>query len=213
MNPLLQHKTLYRIDECIDLMLDSCVIDHNANLVFASAWGSDTATQSLLAKLTLGNTKDGMDHFHMINENNASIPVYVGDLNKYEKRLARFNRCSIFGSIVNVWIYDKRCKFPDEEKSSAYMLYIQNHLNDERLWALIKATCSIPLLDEWQKIVIEIMQDTDMLIHLPTPLGPLAGYQLQVDLDKLTSVIGEHIRHGMLSIPESYKPQAFLTAA
>ena len=38
-------KTLYRIDECHDLMADAVVGDENGNLVFISLWARDTAVQ------------------------------------------------------------------------------------------------------------------------------------------------------------------------
>ena len=47
-------KTLYRIDECPDLMADGCIADENGNLVFLSIWARDTAVQEFLARLTLG---------------------------------------------------------------------------------------------------------------------------------------------------------------
>lgn len=44
-------KTLYRIDECPDLMADGCVGDEHGNLVFLSIWARDTAVQEFLARL------------------------------------------------------------------------------------------------------------------------------------------------------------------
>jgi hypothetical protein len=52
-------KTLYRIDECPDLMADGCVGDENGNLVFLSIWARDTAVQEFLARLTLGGMNRG----------------------------------------------------------------------------------------------------------------------------------------------------------
>ncbi|MFU7548386.1 hypothetical protein ACM9NK_30665, partial [Pseudomonas paraeruginosa] len=46
--------TLYRIDECPDVMADACVGDDQGNLIFLSIWARDTAVQQFLARLTLG---------------------------------------------------------------------------------------------------------------------------------------------------------------
>ena len=72
-------KPLYRIDECPDLMADGCVGDEQGNLVFLSIWARDTAVQELLARLTLGRDEQGLDQFHVITEQGASIPVFVGN--------------------------------------------------------------------------------------------------------------------------------------
>lgn len=45
---------LYQIEECPDLYVDACVCDEQRNLVFLSAWGRDTVTQELLARLWAG---------------------------------------------------------------------------------------------------------------------------------------------------------------
>jgi hypothetical protein len=65
-------KTLYRIDECPDLMADGVVGDENGNLVFISLWARDTAVQEFLARLTLGRDEQGLDQFHVITEQGAS---------------------------------------------------------------------------------------------------------------------------------------------
>ncbi|HEC1391362.1 TPA: hypothetical protein R1W70_004882, partial [Pseudomonas aeruginosa] len=44
--------TLYRIDECPDVMADACVGDDQGNLIFLSIWARDTAIQQFLARLT-----------------------------------------------------------------------------------------------------------------------------------------------------------------
>jgi len=73
-------KPLYRIDECPDLMADGCVGDEQGNLVFLSIWARDTAVQEFLARLTLGRDEQGLDQFHVITEQGASIPVFVGNV-------------------------------------------------------------------------------------------------------------------------------------
>ncbi|MDP9126145.1 MAG: hypothetical protein M3N82_16385, partial [Pseudomonadota bacterium] len=78
-------KTLYRIDECPDLMVDGVVGDENGNLVFISLWARDTAVQEFLARLTLGRDEQGLDRFHVITEQDASIPVFVGNVENLEK--------------------------------------------------------------------------------------------------------------------------------
>lgn len=51
--------TLYRIDECADLMADACIRDEQGNLIFISVWARDTAIQQFLARLTLSRDRMG----------------------------------------------------------------------------------------------------------------------------------------------------------
>src|SRR5574338_701015 len=97
-------KTLYRIDECPDLMADGCVGDENGNLVFLSIWARDTAVQEFLARLTLGRDEQGLDQFHVITDQDASVPVFVGNVENLEKRITRAYRRTLFGSLTNVWL-------------------------------------------------------------------------------------------------------------
>ncbi|PKL94697.1 MAG: hypothetical protein CVV18_08115, partial [Gammaproteobacteria bacterium HGW-Gammaproteobacteria-8] len=101
-------KTLYRIDECPDLMADGCVGDEHGNLVFLSIWARDTAVQEFLARLTLGRDEQGLDQLHVITEQGGSLPVFVGNVDNLEKRITRAYRRTLFGSLSNVWLFDRR---------------------------------------------------------------------------------------------------------
>src|SRR5690606_20586481 len=100
---------LYRLDECPELMADACVGDERGNLVFLSVWARDTAVQEFLARLTLARSEQGLDQFHIVTEHGASIPVFVGNVEHLEKRTTRAFRRTLFGSLVHLWLFDKRC--------------------------------------------------------------------------------------------------------
>jgi len=76
--------TLYRIDECPDVMADAYVGDAQGNLVFLSLWARDTAVQQFLARLTLGRDEQGLEQFHIVTEQGGFIPVFVGDVDRLE---------------------------------------------------------------------------------------------------------------------------------
>ena len=69
--------TLYRIDECPDVMADACVGDDQGNLIFLSIWARDTAVQQFLARLTLGRDEQGLDQFHVITDQGGSCLLYT----------------------------------------------------------------------------------------------------------------------------------------
>ena len=201
---------LYRIDECPALMADGCVGDAHGNLVFLSAWARDTAVQEFLARLTLGRSEQGLDQFHLVTDK-ASIPVGVGNADNLEKHSTRAFRRTLFGSMVHLWLFDKRCVKPDKANASALALLpraVSDHT--DRLWALVRETCPLPLLDHWRDDVLALLQSRDMLTRLPLALGLLEGHRLALDVPALTTALGELIRNGTLGVspyqPASDKP-------
>ncbi len=196
-------KTLYHIDECPDLMADGCIGDESGNLVFLSVWARDTAVQQFLARLTLGRDAQGLDQFHVITEQGGSIPVVVGNVENLEKRSTRVYRRTLFGSMVNLWLFDRRCVKPDKANASALALLPRDstHRRD-RLWTLVQDTCPLPLLDHWRDTALDLLQSRDMLTRLPMALGALEGHRLALDVPALTQALGDLIRNGILGAAE-----------
>jgi hypothetical protein len=201
-------QTLYRLDECPDLMADGCVGDEHGHLVFLSVWARDTAVQEFLARLTLGRltlgrSEEGLDRFHLVTEHGPSIPVFVGNVDGLEKRLTRAYRRTLFGSMVHLWLFDQRCVKPDKANARALALLPRGVSDDtERLWALVQETCPLPLLDHWRDAVLELLRSEAMLTRLPLALGQLEGHRLALDVPALTTALGALIRDGALDISQ-----------
>ena len=210
--------TLYRIDECPDLMTDGFVGDEQGNLIFLSVWGRDTATQEFIARLTLGRDEQGLDQFHILTEQGGSIPVFVGNVEQLDKCSNRAYRRTLFGSLVHLWLFDRRCVKPDKANASALALLPRgsDHRVD-RLWALVRDTCPLPLLDHWRDTVLELLQTQSMLSRLPAALGPLEGHRLAIDVPALTKALGTLIRNGVLgpdaSVSRTASERLLATAA
>jgi hypothetical protein len=190
---------LYRIDECSDLMADACVCDEQGDLIFLSVWARDTAIQQFIARLTLGRSEGGLDQFHLVTGQGGSLPVFINAADRLEKRLTRVYRRTLFGSLVNLWLFDTRCTRPDKSNASALALLPRSVDPVSRLWQLVKETCPLPLLDHWQDAVLTLLRERDMLRNLPTALGPVQGFRLALDVPALTQVLGELIRNGALT--------------
>lgn len=197
---------LYRVDECADLMADGCVGDEQGQLVFLSVWARDTAVQEFLARLTLGRDELGLTQFHITPEQGSSIPIFVGNAENLEKRSTRAFRRTLFGSLVNLWLYDRRCVKPDKANASALVLLPRDcaHIR-ERLWAAVQDTCPLPLLDHWRDTTLELLQSRQMLTRLACTLGPLEGHRLGIDVPALTAALSELIRNGTLGASQ-YEP-------
>jgi len=201
----LPSRTLFPIDECQDLMADACVGYDHGELVFLSVLARDTAIQAFLARLTLGPNEQGLDRFHLVTEQDASVPVIVGNVERLDKRSTRAFRRTLFGSLVNLWLFDKRCVKPDKANATALALLPRTAVSHtERLWSLVRDTCPLPLLDHWHDTVLDLLTHGDRLTRLP--LGPLDGYRLAIDVPAVTAAVGERIRDGRLTASPSEPP-------
>jgi hypothetical protein len=193
----LSRAPLYRIEECPDLMADGCICDERDQLVFLSLWGRDTAVQELLARLTLGSDAQGLDQLHLLTPEESALPVFVGDAQMLDKRTTRAFRRTLFGSIIHLWLFDKRCIKPDKTNASALAI-VPKESSTRRLWPLVQDTCPLPLLDHWCDTVLDLLRSRAMLSPLPLALGPLQGYRLSMDVSALTTELGDLIRAGHL---------------
>lgn len=205
--PVTSSHPLYRIDECPDLMADACVCTEQGDLIFLSVWARDTAIQQFIGRLTLGCSEDGLDHLHIITERGHSVPAFIPSVERLEKRLTRIYRRTLFGSMVNLWLFDQRCIKPDKSTASALALLPRLATDPtSRLWHLVKDTCPLPLLDHWQTPVLELLRSRDMLQSLPVAIGPLQGFRLGLDVPLLTEALGELIRLGVLTAHPVVQP-------
>ncbi len=207
---------LYRIDECPDLMADACISDESGHLVFLSVWARDTAIQQFIARLTLGTKEDGLDQFHVLTEQGHALPVFVGNVDSLEKRLTRAYRRTLFGSLVHLWLYDRRCTSPDKANARALALLPKDSpATIERLWRLVQDTCPLPLLDHWQSPVMSLLRQNEMLTRLPRSLGPLEAHRLSIDVPRISEQLGSLIRNGCLGVDETdgASQEALLLAA
>jgi len=188
---------LFPIEECNDLFVDACACDEQRNLVFLSAWGRDTALQEFLARLTLGAAEDGLSQFHIVVDG-RSLPVFP-NIDLLEKRTTRQMRGTLFGSLIHLWLFDRRCVQPDRANHFAYALLENGQSPHQRLWPLIQDTCPLPLLPHWQKPVMDWLTQHDMLQLLPGTSGAVSAWRLSLQLDVLEPALGDLIRQGQLS--------------
>jgi hypothetical protein len=189
---------LYRIEECPDLMVDACVADDQHTLVFLSFWARDTAAQEFLARLTLSHDEQGLNQFHLVTSG-SSFPVFVGDADRLVKRMTRAYRRTLFGSLCDVWLFDRRCVRPDKANASALVLLPRDSAQRrDRLWMMVRETCPLPLLEHWRETLLDLLQEQGMLSPLPIAVGPLEGYHLAIDVPVLTRRLGDLIRTGVL---------------
>jgi hypothetical protein len=188
---------LFTLEEFPDLYLDACVYDEQHNLVFLSAWGRDTVLQEFLARLTLGKSEGGIDQFHISIAGHRLTVFPNTDL--LEKRTTRQYPGTLFGSLLHVWLFDRRCTQPDVANYFAFALMGQDGDVHHRLWPLVIATCPLPLLTHWQRPVMDLLISLQMLKPLSGVLGNVCAWRLAIDIDTLEPALGTLIRNGSLT--------------
>jgi len=182
-------------------------VTNPGNLVFLSVLARDTAVHEFLARLTLGRDEQWLDQFRIVTEQGGSLPVFVGNVDNLEKRITRAYRRTLFGSLTNLWLFDRRAVTPDKANASALALLPRESAHRfDRLWSLVRDTCPLPLLDHWRDIVLELLQARSMLTRLPLALGPLEGHRLAIDVPALTQALGGLIRSNVLTTEDSGYP-------
>ena len=188
---------LFQIEELPDLYVDACVCDEQRNLVFLSAWGRDTVLQEFLARLTLGREENGIDQFHVIVDGRR-LPVFP-DQDLLEKRTTRQFRGTLFGSLLHLWLFDRRASAPDQANHFAFALLERDEDPHHRLWPLVMETCPLPLLPHWREPVIGVLIQHQMLTALPGAIGNVCAWRLALQLDVLEPSLGKLIRRGELT--------------
>ena len=196
---------LYRILECPDLMSDACLCEEGGALVLLSTWGRDTAIQELLARLTLSESEEKrLTALQLADPSDFITTVRIGSVERLEKRTTRAYRRTLFGSLIHLWLLDRRCLAPDRANASALaVLPAGAQDSTQRLWSLAKETCPLPMLDHWRDPVLELLHARNMLSPLPIALGRVAGYRLAINVPALAVELGERIRNETLSISAS----------
>ncbi|OHR78464.1 hypothetical protein HMPREF3289_03070 [Pseudomonas sp. HMSC75E02] len=188
---------LFQIEELPDLFVDACVCDEQRNLVFLSAWGRDTVLQEFLARLTLGREENGIDQFHVIVDGRR-LPVFPNQ-ELLEKRTTRQFRGTLFGSLLHLWLFDRRASTPDQANHFAFALLEREEDPHHRLWPLVMETCPLPLLPHWREPVMGVLIQHQMLTALPGAIGNVCAWRLTLQLDVLEPSLGELIRRGELT--------------
>jgi len=144
------------------------------------------------------------------------IPVYL-NVELLEKRLTRGYKATYFGSLLNVWIFDKRTTEADLANNSSYLLENTAHsakdilalpeLEQKKLWSQVMELSPFPILDHWRLPVMQEIIRHEM-IHMMKPLfGPLTCWRIHLNVEIIQKFISDMIRSGALTAEASLQPQ------
>lgn len=195
--------TLLTLSDVPCIFCDGYLCDERRTLLFMSVWGRDTAIQELLGRLTL-QKEEGLSQLTLTDSSLHEHLLFTGNNGNLDKRTTRHQRTR-FGTLVHLWLFDKRCLEPDRSNGQAFLLLRGDDANwRDRLWVLLKETTSLPLLEHWQDGVLDYLQHSQMVVPFGG-YGGLCGWQMQLDTPALTAFIRDAICTGALSLtPHPY---------
>ncbi len=167
---------------------------------FLSLWGRDTAMHEFLARLTIPEREGGLRAFDIgQGREPGASRVMALEEDRLSKITAR-RAGTLFGDLVQVWIYDRVAVAPDRANARALLLY--REAPDQvrtQLWDLLKQTLWLPVLDSWDDFVISQSTQRQWL-------RPVEGYGVGAwlidlsDRDAVDAAFGEWIRQGRLPV-------------
>lgn len=169
--------------------------------LFLSLWGRDTAIQSLLARMTLVDAEGGLPAFTIGVDSDAHAQrVATFDYSRLTKLTARKSG-TLFGDLLNLWLYDTLAVEPDRANARALLLYHQEQaasINDQ-LWALLKQTLWLPVLDSWQSVLLARFAEQGWIVRA-------AGYRVNAwqinlsDEEGVQAALSRWLRDGDLTL-------------
>lgn len=150
--------------DCMDqVYCDGLLVDEAGSLLFMSVWGRDTAISELLARLTLPDHPEGVSQFCVVGDG-VRTTVTVPNAKSLEKELGRSPR-SLFGDLVQLFVYTEGLRAPDRENRKAWALYRDGDPEVD-VWPLIMETCHVPLLSHWRDVLVPEFQERGWISQL-----------------------------------------------
>lgn len=189
--------TILTLQDIPDLKCDSCVANEKSELIFISIWGRETAIQELLAKLTIGETtKHGLSEIKFNNHNQ----VRLAEGQQYAKRTLKVNK-TLFGSLIHVFIFDKRIIEPNRDSKSMITLYRKDAISVTPCYFdAIKHLTSVPLLEHWAEEVVLIAKQQEMINEHSPLVGDIYATTITVHDMTLTQIMSFLIKDGSLTL-------------
>ena len=173
----LRRNTMKEINEINDVFCDALAED-DGYLVFASCWGRDTAIQELLARLSLPSSEGGIKQLtvdnNQVSEKTLRQVIKIGNPDRLDKMTGRMPKSNLFGDLVHLWLFDKKVRIPDYVNRQAYLLFQPDQQSQvNQTWSLIKQVSHLPLLDDWQEAILNLMRENRWL-------KVLEGYEMNL---------------------------------
>jgi len=193
--------TLMAIPEIQNVYTDGFLLDENGMVSFLSLIGKDTAIQEFRARWSIPVTQGGMTDFQ-VETPTGTARLSLGNPERLEFYSGRLST-DIFGELVQVFVFKKLVQNPDLVNREAMQLLKGDNVNDtESLWTLVKNLSPLPLLDNWQTLILDLFKEKGWIKKL-TGSG-ISAHSINIPEDDLAQLLMANIQSGaLLALPTS----------
>ena len=198
--------TLMPVLDINNVFTDGFLIDDTGSIAFLSLIGKDTAIQEFRARWSLPVTQGGLTDFQVETPDGA-VRLNLGSPESLEFLAGRL-QTSIFGNLVQVFVYKHLAQKPDFANRRALQLFQSGNERLNSIWTLVKDISPLPLLDQWKEVILEIFEKKQWLQKLPG-MGGIFAYSVSIPEDELTAIITANIQSGALLAKANEKGDFF----
>ena len=196
---------LFKLDAMGQVYADSFVGTESNELLFISLYGGQTEIRRLQSAITIGDKPEqgglasisggnGVTKFNL----RISNPNHLGQTSGVIQK-------TLFGDLVHLWVFNEHLlKNLDYSNGIGYFL-IQDAEHprelENQIWSRIKVLAEIPLLDEWQNLIMFHGQRFYRALNVTDPNSEYPCIGVKVDLsDGFTDFVAELLKSGDLPI-------------
>lgn len=190
-------------DALTGLWMDALVTDSEEQLLFLSAWGSETVVQNCRARFSLPVSEGGLRHFR-IDEGHfrwKGDAVRVDQPERYEQVTGRPSGQSRFLHLTHLWMFPRLALQPDSANCTAVLLKRPAETPEAweaRLWQMVQTVCPVPLHPAWRTIMTPFTQRQWVSHH--------EGFQVKACVlrfpeEEVQALVTRGIRSGHLTLP------------
>lgn len=181
-----------------NLYTDAFATDEFDRLLFASIIGRNADIQSFIATVALRKMenliiKDPDDSCHGAVGYWRDFWSQSENLTKSITKVTTQN----YGVLEHMFLYDARLNKMDYGAKSTWMVAITQQEIDQLLWGNIKALSEVPLMDHWQGLIVDTLQE-----HITTPkntVGNIFFRHLQLP-GTFEETISDLVKTGQLTV-------------
>lgn len=190
-------------DALTGLWIDALVADREEQLLFLSAWGSETAVQNCRARFSLPASERGLRRFR-VNEGHfqwRGNTVRVDQPERYEQLTGRLSGQSRFLHLTHLWMFPRLALQPDSANFTALLFKrLEETLNawEMRLWQTVQTICPVPLHPSWQSLVTEFREQNWISSYGGFQVS---AFQLRFPEKEVQALVTQGIRSGHLALP------------
>lgn len=149
-------------DSMPGLWIDALVRDDEDNVLFLSAWGSETAIQKTRARFSLPVSENGLRGFkiHTGPGRWRFDRFAVTQPERYEQETARPTG-SRFLHLTQLWMFPRLAIQPNNVDHKALLLKRPTESPEQwqsRLWQAVQTVCPVPLHPSWDGVVADFIR-------------------------------------------------------